>query len=699
MTSITEKLSFFLVLFIVILSPYYRGIYPDYYKLPFLTLIFLAFLIYLLAMVRKKERLFQLSLPEMFFFLLAIVYLFTIIVASSKYSSVIAFISYIAWAFLFWLILELFQKKSLKMFLIQIMVCNAGVLSLLAIFDAFHFIPERFQNFLGMSFWGLYFSGRLATTFQYQNTSASFFAACLFLGIFIYLQEKILWKKIINGVLLFLIFFGFLFAFSRGTNLIFLITLLFLFILVRKKEYITSVVLILSSLFLPSIFLQIELDRCLSQALPFDFLVLFLIGLGSFFLLSFLFLPNQQIFLVNKINKKLVFFLILLVILGIECFFVFFIQFDVKNFTFVRGFGEKGRDISFETKNVIYRFTFYRDALKMIQKKPLLGWGGGGWAARYFSFQSHTYYTKFPHSFYLNTLVESGVLGLVPLLFLLFYSLYICIISTNQNQSISIIPYLGAGVFLIFLHSSIDLNFAMGAYHIFAWTLLGLLLSFYPLQKLKLSIPLIIPLLLTLIFFILSIFLGNAEYYYQSGNEYRAGNDFVHSAKAWETAVRLNPWHDNVLYQLSNLSSDIYLQTKKEEFLNLALEKNQKALNIEPYNYEYYRHRADLFLLKGEVDEAWKDYKYSMELAPMVLGNYEKILFAFLNLLNSQQKSINPNTLSQIKVYTDEVFHLYLENQLKSTQPNPPSEALNFLKRDIDTVLGGGNTGNSITED
>ena len=133
--------------------------------------------------------------------------------------------------------------------------------------------------------------------------------------------------------------------------------------------------------------------------------------------------------------------------------------------------------------------------------------------------------------------------------------------------------------------------------------------------------------------------------------------------------------------------------------MNLALEKNQKALNIEPYNYEYYRHRADLFLLKGEVDEAWKDYKYSMELAPMVLGNYEKILFAFLNLLNSQQKSINPNTLSQIKVYTDEVFHLYLENQLKSTQPNPPSEALNFLKRDIDTVLGGGNTGNSITED
>jgi len=699
MTSITEKLSFFLVLFVVILSPYYRGIYPDYYKLPFLTLIFLAFLIHLLVRIKKKESLFQLNMPEMLFFLLAVVYLVTIIVASSGYSSIITFISYIAWAFLFWLMFELFQKKSLKMFLIQIMVGSAGVLSLLGIFDAFHLIPERFQNFLGMSFWGLYFSGRLATTFQYQNTSASFFAACLFLGILIYLQEKILWKKLINGVLLYLIFFGFLFAFSRGANLVFLITLPFLFILIRKKVYIISVILTLSSLFLPFIFLQIELDRYLSQALPFHFLIMFLIGLGSFFFLSFLFLPGQQISLINKINKKPLFFLILLIILGIESYFVFFVQFDTKNFTFIRGFGEKGRDISFETKNVILRFTFYRDALKMIQKKPLLGWGGGGWATRYFSFQSHTYYTKFPHSFYLNTLVESGVLGLASLLFLLFYSLRICVIHCYQDQFNSINPFIGAGVFFIFLHSSIDLNFAMGAYQVFAWTLLALLLNSYSLQKLKLSIPLIIPFFIALLFFVISIFYGNAEYYYQIGNEYRADNDFVHSAQAWEATVRLNPWHDNAFHQLSNLSSEFYLQTKKEEFLQLALKKNQKALNIEPNNYEYYRHRADLFLLKGELDEAWRDYRYSMELAPMVLGNYEKILFAFLNMIRSQQNTRDPKTFNQIKRYTDSVYNFYLENQSKSSQFNPPSEALDSLKKDIEDILGGENVRSSITED
>jgi len=36
-------------------------------------------------------------------------------------------------------------------------------------------------------------------------------------------------------------------------------------------------------------------------------------------------------------------------------------------------------------------------------------------------------------------------------------------------------------------------------------------------------------------------------------------------------------------------------------------------------------------------------------------------------------------------------------NQSKSTQPAPPSEALSSLKKDIEKLLGGGNTENSIT--
>ena len=697
MTSITEKLSFYLVILIILLSPYYRGIYPDYYKLPFLSLIFLSFLIFLLSRLQQRERFFSINYPVMSLFLLTVVYLVTIITASSKSSAMVTFFSYVAWVFLFWMVFEIFNKETLKLFLIRLMVWNASILSLLGILGAFNLIQERFQNFLGMSFWGLYFSGRLATTFQYQNTSASFFAASLFLGIFIFINEKNLGKKLVYGILLFLIFFGFLFAFSRGANLIFLITLLFLFIILRKKVDIVPVVLILSSIFLPFIFLQIQLDRYLSQTLSIKFLSLFLTSLASFLFLSYFFLRNQQNLFMNKIGKNTVSFLILIIVLGIECFFIFFVQFDVKNLTLVRGFGEKGRDISFETKNVVYRLTFYRDALKMIQEKPLLGWGGGGWAGRYFSFQSHTYYTKFPHSFYLNTIIESGIIGLAFLLFLLFYSLHLCIIHTNQDQSLSINSFLAAAVFFIFLHSSIDLNFAMGAYHIFAWTLLALLLSSFPILKLKLSISLKVTLFLTILFFIISILWGNAEYYYQFGNKLNSNGNPIDSARAWETTVKLNPWHDAAFYQMSNLSSKFYLQTKKEEFLKLAFEKNQKALSIEPYNYEYHRQKADLFLLKGELNNAWREYSYSMELAPMVLGNYEKILYAFLNMMNSQQKTRDPNVLNQIKIYTNTVYNLYLMNQSKSTQPAPPSEALSSLKKDIEKLLGGGNTENSIT--
>jgi len=213
MTSITEKLSFYLVILIILLSPYYRGIYPDYYKLPFLSLIFLSFLIFLLSRLQQKERFFSINYPVMSLFLLTVVYLVTIITASSKSSAMVTFLSYVAWVFLFWMVFEIFNKETLKLFLIRLMVWNASILSLLGILGAFNLIQERFQNFLGMSFWGLYFSGRLATTFQYQNTSASFFAASLFLGIFIFIHEKNSGKKLVYGILLFLIFFGFLFAF------------------------------------------------------------------------------------------------------------------------------------------------------------------------------------------------------------------------------------------------------------------------------------------------------------------------------------------------------------------------------------------------------------------------------------------------------------------------------------------------------
>jgi len=692
MIRLPRNLPFWLLLLVILLSPYYRGIYPDYYKLPFVSVVFLAFFVFLMIQFRQKEKYFLFTFPELLFLCFILIYLFSIFTAASKSSAFISFLCYTAWAFLFWMILRVFQKNSFKVILIQCLVWNAAILSFLGFFGALNLIPQKFQNVFGMSLWGLFFSGRLATTFQYQNTSASFFAASLFMGVFLLVQEKLMWKKVMYGFLVYGIFSGFLFGFSRGANLAFLIILPCLFIFLRRKVNMLPASLVFLALFLPFLFFQVQLDRYLVGVFPIHFWVLYGIGLSFFlFFISVFFRPNGGV-ITSLIQKNNSYFILLMSIIAIECLFTFYLQFDLENFSFVRSFEEKGRDISLETKNVVYRLTFYKDAIKMIQAKPFLGWGGGGWAARYFSFQSFTYYTKFPHSFYLNTMVESGLVGVIFLLLLLLFAFRSFLSQIGKDSSPLMLSYLGTSVLFIFFHSSIDLNFAMGAYHIFTWTLFALLLSFLSFSRLTLRVPLIILLVPTIFLVIVSIFVGNAEYSYQLGMKLQANRDLASSARVLETAVRFNPFHDNAYYQLGLLSQEMYSRSRREEFLNIAQDKNAQALDIEPNNYEYHRQKGDLLLMRGEFEEAWSEYSLSMELAPMVLGNYEKILFSFLKMIHAlQQDMINTNHRlePQIQRYTDIVYNQYLMNQSESIQPAPPSEAMDQLKNDIVRALGG----------
>ncbi|XEC95255.1 O-antigen ligase family protein [Paenibacillus tarimensis] len=77
--------------------------------------------------------------------------------------------------------------------------------------------------------------------------------------------------------------------------------------------------------------------------------------------------------------------------------------------------------INFQQHSVLERFTFYRDAMKVVADYPLLGTGGGGWAALYEQYQNNPYLSRQAHSFYVQTLVAVGWIG-----FLLMMALLVC---------------------------------------------------------------------------------------------------------------------------------------------------------------------------------------------------------------------------------------------------------------------------------
>jgi len=59
------------------------------------------------------------------------------------------------------------------------------------------------------------------------------------------------------------------------------------------------------------------------------------------------------------------------------------------------------------------RLQFYADALRMFAERPLLGWGGGGWAGAYSMFQPYFYISNLAHSHFLEVAVATGAPGLL----------------------------------------------------------------------------------------------------------------------------------------------------------------------------------------------------------------------------------------------------------------------------------------------
>lgn len=74
---------------------------------------------------------------------------------------------------------------------------------------------------------------------------------------------------------------------------------------------------------------------------------------------------------------------------------------------------ERLSDINFNTHSVLERLTIYQDAVRLWQDHIWLGAGGGAWDALYDQYQSYPYVSSQTHSYPVQVLVETGLLGFV----------------------------------------------------------------------------------------------------------------------------------------------------------------------------------------------------------------------------------------------------------------------------------------------
>lgn len=112
-------------------------------------------------------------------------------------------------------------------------------------------------------------------------------------------------------------------------------------------------------------------------------------------------------------------------------------------------------------ENAIQRLVFFHDGLKIFQKSPIIGNGMGGFEDNVRSVQLFFYESRYVHNHYIQSLVETGVIGLILFLGLLVSSgIAVFRKWKNIRHRTSLVPALGAALLFMAGHAIVEFGFS-----------------------------------------------------------------------------------------------------------------------------------------------------------------------------------------------------------------------------------------------
>ena len=130
----------------------------------------------------------------------------------------------------------------------------------------------------------------------------------------------------------------------------------------------------------------------------------------------------------------------------------------------------------FANENAIQRTVFFEDGMKIFARSPLIGLGLGSYENSIKSVQSFFYETKYAHNHYIQTLAETGIIGLVLFLFMLFVcAAAIWFERRKKEECHPLTPALGAALVFMAGHALMEVNFSYYAYLPIAFAVIALI--------------------------------------------------------------------------------------------------------------------------------------------------------------------------------------------------------------------------------
>ncbi|EPY07917.1 O-antigen polymerase [Paenibacillus alvei TS-15] len=607
--------------------------------------------------VKSKLLIDNKTLIMLGFFLTPLCYLISFTMSASKYLAENMVLIQFVYAVIFALSILIIQNKLMNSLIEKIIIGSAYAIVLFGLFQWFHttkwigilfgwFLPVNSEGVFNQAVMPTVDGLRLTSVFQYANTYAAYLMAFLFIAVFfLTTTRKVVWQ-VIHGFMLVPIILSILLTLSRGglvlLPVVFVIVLLFL---KPARQIMWLAHLAISSAATFVILNKVsdvgyELQNNTSFSLSMKGW-LYLLGasvictLISFGLQRFI-SPWLEQRLANLSLKKWSNALIPLggtVIVALLIFLL--IGTSAKNML-PESIATRLETINFQQHSVLERITFYKDSMKLVADYPLFGAGGGAWAALYAKYENNPYDIQQAHSFYMQYLVETGIIGILILMALLIY-IYISYIrsfirATEEKRDSHFLYFILATSILV--HSVMDFNMSFVYIGILVFLCLGGMtasIESKPIEKLKpKTFRILIPSILGIVgigLFITSILFVQASSSFASAKEtVLTTQDFNKTMNQLRKAKDIRSTHPEYAAFEAQLYVSVYQQQNDEQFFTEAEKVLKNALGDNPHNKSLLLQLIKLYNIKGLDEQVYTAYSQNASNFPWDMKWYDEYM-------------------------------------------------------------------------
>ncbi|SMF68205.1 Lipid A core-O-antigen ligase and related enzymes [Paenibacillus uliginis N3/975] len=495
---------------------------------------------------------------------------------------------------------------------------------------------------------------RLTSVFQYANTYAAFLMAFLFAAIFFITTSRKWYSQAFHSFMLVPIIVSLLLTLSRGGLVMLPVVFVLLLVFLKPAKQIlwilycaiAGVASLLISKPVTELGLQLNEKFSSSGALKGWGILLgvsVVVGLLGWVIQRFV-APMLDKVLDKRSAKKgsSLWIPVGSVVIGGLLIFLF-IGTSVKNIL-PQNIAIRLDNINFNQHSVLERFTFYKDAMKVVADYPIFGAGGGAWASLYEQYQNNPYTSRQAHNFFLQYLIEVGIVGFLIFMSFILYIFYKYIrgyMKADEEGRNSHFLYVII-VLSILMHSILDFNLSYVFMGILVFLGLGgmaAVMDSKPLTKWKVKDTTARGIYSAAVGIGAIVILITSIRYIEASSSAWEARKLAQTSESFEEIkapldkdLSIRPSHPDSVLILSSLYHSAYKQTQDEGFYNLSVDLLNKALKDEPYNKFMINRLIQGHELKNEKDKAFdlltaNAYKFKWD-----IEWYERIINQALDL-------------------------------------------------------------------